>query len=70
MSFDIRLPIGLLFLAMGLLLAAFGALARPLAPGGVNVDLVWGGVMALFGALMLLVVRLARKGGLPPPPEN
>jgi hypothetical protein len=67
MSFDIRLPIGLLFLAIGLLLAAYGAIARP--AGDFNIDLVWGAVMAAFGALMLVLVVLQRRGELPPPPE-
>jgi hypothetical protein len=69
MSFDIRLPIGLLFLAIGLLVAAYGAIAHPAAAAGVNIDLIWGAVMAAFGALMLGLAILRRKGELPPPPE-
>jgi hypothetical protein len=70
MSFDIRLPIGVLFLAIGLLVAAFGALAHPPAPAGINIDLIWGAVMAAFGVLMLGLAALARKGDLPPPPQS
>jgi len=70
MSFDIRLPIGLLFLAIGVLVAAFGAIGHPAAPGGVNIDLIWGVVMAAFGALMLALARLRRRGELPPPSED
>jgi hypothetical protein len=69
MSFDIRLPIGLLFLAIGALVAVFGLLGAPPAPSGENIDLIWGLVMAGFGAVMLLLSVLARKGELPPPPE-
>jgi len=65
MSFDVRTPIGLLFLIMGALVAAYGALAHP-SSGGVNIDLVWGLVMALFGALMAALAWLARRGDLPP----
>jgi protein-S-isoprenylcysteine O-methyltransferase Ste14 len=48
---DIRWPIGLLFAAIGALLVVYGALhpdgARSL---GLNLNLVWGAVMFLFGA--------------------
>ena len=43
---DIRWPIGLLFLAMGVLLALYGALAeQTLRPLGWNLNLWWGLVM-------------------------
>jgi hypothetical protein len=69
MSFDVRTPIGLLFAAIGLLVAGYGAIARPVS-GGVNIDLAWGLVMAAFGALMLGLAWLARRGELPPPREG
>jgi len=56
MGFDIRLPIGLLFSALGLVLVVFGATgdraiyARSL---GINVNLLWGLVLLVFGAAML-----------------
>ena len=62
MKLDIRIPIGLLFGALGLILALFGALgpkdvyAHSL---GYNVNLVWGIVLLVFGALMLW---FGRKG--------
>ena len=67
MSFDVRLPIGLLFLAIGVLVAATGlfgdrAVFEAHSPG-VNIDLAWGAVMAAFGAVMLGLVALARRGG-------
>ena len=58
MGLDIRLPIGFLFTIFGVLLIAFGALsdkaiyARSL---GININLEWGVVMLLFGALMLFL---------------
>lgn len=74
MTFDVRLPIGLLFLTMGALVAAYGLTADQAAmtahSAGLNIDLVWGLVMAAFGALMLLLVWLARKGEIPPPSEG
>ena len=63
MGLDIRVPIGLMFVAIGLLLAAFGALGdhalyeRSL---GINVNLVWGLVLAAFGAACLLLSRRGR----------
>jgi len=69
MLFDVRLPIGLLFLAIGLLVAGYG-LAAPTVSAGINIDLVWGAVMAVFGALMLVLAAMARKGELPPPPQD
>ena len=62
MSFDIRLPIGLLFVLIGLLVAAYGAVAQP-GVAEINIDLIWGVVMAAFGALMLGLSWLARRGG-------
>lgn len=53
---DIRWPIGLLFVFVGLALAVYGALARASAisaPYGINLNLVWGFVMLLFGLGML-----------------
>ena len=69
MSFDVRLPIGLLFLAIGVLVAATGAFGGPSAvkPGEINIDLIWGAIMTLFGLLMTALAVLARRGDLPPP---
>jgi len=62
MRLDIRLPIGLLFSILGLLLFLFGAFgpkdvyAHSL---GYNVNLVWGLVLLVFGVFMLV---MGRKG--------
>ena len=65
MLFDVRLPIGLLFLAIGLLVAGCGLFGDPTVfaahSAGLNIDLVWGSAMAAFGALMLLLAALARR---------
>lgn len=67
MQFDIRLPIGLLFLAIGLLLAGLGLTGDPSRLGtlalGVNIDLVWGLALMGFGAVMLALTRLGRSTG-------
>jgi hypothetical protein len=60
MQLDIRLPIGALFLVIGVLLlleGIFGAVPAQAAPYGMNIDLAWGGVLAVFGAAMLLLRR-------------
>ena len=60
MNFDLRLPIGIMFSAFGLILVIFGA-----ATGksnaynehslGININLVWGAVMLVFGVVMLVL---------------
>ncbi|HEX7760959.1 MAG TPA: hypothetical protein VF459_15745 [Caulobacteraceae bacterium] len=65
MSFDIRLPIGLLFLAIGAILVVFGLTSGPSIYEahslGVNINLFWGGALGIFGLLMLaLTIRKAR----------
>jgi hypothetical protein len=63
MGLDIRQPIGLLFSAFGALLIVFGLFsnnaiyARSL---GVNINLWWGFVMLVFGAIMLWLGRRKR----------
>jgi len=62
MGLDIRLPIGLLFSVIGLLLVGFGAFGdhtiyqRSL---GLNVNLAWGAVLLVFGAVMVILGRCA-----------
>ena len=68
MGLDIRLPLGLLFTIIGVLLAGYGLVAdasiyeRSL---GINVNLWWGLAMLLFGAAMLVLAR--RRQVLPGP---
>lgn len=60
MHIDIRLPIGLLFSVIGVLLVLFGALSDPALYTrslGININLWWGGAMLLFGAFMLFLSR-------------
>ncbi len=56
MSLDLRVPIGLLFAALGALLAVYGLVSDPAiyqASLGINVNLWWGLVLLGFGLLML-----------------
>jgi hypothetical protein len=66
MGLDIRLPLGLLFSIIGLLLLLFGALSNPAIYQrslGININLWWGGVMFGFGVIMFLLGRSGKKGG-------
>ena len=64
MNLDIRLPIGMLFTSLGLVLTAYGLTAdasiyqRSL---GHNVNLVWGVVLIVFGAVRLALGRRGRS---------
>jgi hypothetical protein len=66
MGLDIRIPLGLLFTAIGLILVAFGAFTHGSAiyaiSLGFNLNLVWGLVLMLFGAVMLAFARLSSRG--------
>ena len=64
MLLDLRLPIGLLFTVLGLLLLAYGAVSdRTLYKSslGVNVNLWWGLVILAFGGLMLAAAWIAAR---------
>src|SRR5205085_301946 len=69
---DLRLPIGGLFVALGVLLAGYGLAtmgdaARYQSSGGLNINLWWGLVMLVVGVLFLLAARRgARLAGARP----
>jgi len=58
MGLDIRIPIGMMFTILGLLLSGYGMVtasdsalyARSL---GINVNICWGAALLLFGLVML-----------------
>ena len=63
MGFDVRMPVGLLFIAIGALVVFAGLTAGPSSPGAwLNIDQVWGLAMIAFGAAMLILCVTARKG--------
>lgn len=55
MGLDVRLPIGLMFAIIGMLLIAYGMLAPRVEGAGLNV--MWGFVMLAAGALLLGLSR-------------
>jgi len=64
MGLDIRLPLGLLFSIIGLLLLLFGAFSNPAIYQrslGININLWWGGVMLGFGVLMFIFGRSGKR---------
>lgn len=69
MGLDIRWPIGLMFSFIGALLVVYGAATASDVEMyrhslGININLVWGAVLLVFGALMLMG---AVFGGKKPP---
>ena len=67
-SLDLRLPIGGLFVTLGIMLAVYGLATGGNAAmyeksGGLNINLIWGVVMLLTGVVFLLLAkRGAAKG--------
>ena len=66
MGLDIRLPIGLMFTLIGLLLTVTGFVTnsdkemyhRSL---DININLIWGLVLLVFGGLMLFFAMMAKR---------
>ncbi len=71
MNLDIRLPIGLLFTFLGVLLVLYGLATQFTQPGiyerslGINVNLWWGLALLVFGGIM---TYFGRKPTHPPSP--
>ncbi len=74
MKLDLRIPLGLLFTIVGLILSIFGAITRGSAiyakSAGMDINLVWGVVMLAFGTTMFLLGRHADKQSKEPPPTD
>lgn len=63
---DLRYPIGGLFSALGVLLAAFGGATASnsemyVRSGGLNINLIWGVVLLATGVVFLLLARRGSK---------
>jgi hypothetical protein len=68
MNFDIRLPIGLMFSILGALLLGYGVLSEKdiyRHSLGININLIWGVVMLVFGLIMLWLGRSATRSRPP-----
>ena len=68
MGLDIRLPIGLMFSLIGALLIVTGLIsdARSL---NININLIWGLVLVVFGVFMLAMAWRAAKNPANQAPE-
>ena len=64
MGLDIRIPLGLMFAVIGMLLTGYGLVAdrtiyaRSL---GINVNLIWGAVLLVFGVVFVISGRRAAR---------
>jgi drug/metabolite transporter (DMT)-like permease len=71
MGLDIRWPIGIMFALVGALLVVFGAATSSDVEMyrhslGININLIWGVLLLVFGAAMLLGAIVGRNK--PPKP--
>jgi len=58
LGLDIRLPIGMLFTIFGIMLIVFGMFSNPSLYAkslGININLLWGVALLVFGAAMLFL---------------
>ncbi len=65
MGLDIRIPLGVMFTLLGLLLTGFGFFSDPAIYQrslGIDINLWWGLALLLFGALMLCLGWRAAGG--------
>jgi hypothetical protein len=75
MNLDLRIPMGLMFTLVGVILSAFG-LATKDRPGfyaqslGIDVNLWWGLVLLVFGLSMFFLGRRGQKRLAALPPEQ
>ncbi len=64
MGLDIRIPLGLIFLIVGAIMAAYGLFTRGSTiyakSMDININLIWGALMLVFGLAMFLVGRRQR----------
>lgn len=74
MNLDLRIPMGLMFTFVGIILTAFGIATRNnvdlyARSLGINVNMWWGIVLLVFGQIMFQLGRATqiRLSKLPPP---
>lgn len=74
MNLDLRIPMGLMFTLVGIILTAFGAATNSNAELyakslGINANLWWGIVLLIFGQIMFQLGRRRQKRLASMPPE-
>jgi len=68
MGLDLRKPIGYFFLLLGVILIGQGVLthsdtAMYVKSLNYNINLIWGGVLVVFGLAMLIPALMCKGGG-------
>ena len=65
MGLDVRIPLGLMFLVTGALMAIYGLFTQGSAiyqkSLGMNINLIWGSLMFIFGLVLYLFGRRPRR---------
>ena len=65
MNLDLRIPMGLMFLIVGAILSVYGlaTMGSPIYAKsvGMNINLVWGIVMLVFGGAMFLLGQRSQR---------
>ncbi len=65
MNLDLRIPMGLMFTLVGMILTVYGLATRGsaiyLRSAGINANLDWGLVLLVFGVSMFLLGRRGEK---------
>jgi hypothetical protein len=74
MGLDIRIPLGLVFLLIGGIMGIFGLFTQSDAALyqkslGININLVWGGLMFAFGAIMFIFGKRKKVTDVPAAPD-
>jgi hypothetical protein len=74
MGLDIRWPIGLMFSLVGLLMTIYGLATKGNAEMyqrslDININLIWGILLLVFGAFML-IMAIRQKPDAPPPAQK
>lgn len=73
MNLDLRIPMGLMFTLVGVILTVFGLATRGsdiyVKSVGINANLDWGMVLLVFGVLMFLLGRRGQRRAMLEPPK-
>ena len=73
MGLDIRMPIGLMFSALGVMLTLFGLFSDKRiyeVSLGININFIWGLALLAFGIIMLLLSRFGSHSDRGPRESN
>ena len=74
MNLDLRIPMGLMFTLVGLILTVFGMVTQGSAiyarSLGINANLYWGMVLLVFGGTMYLLGRRGQRRAVREAPKS